>query len=128
MPRLLDALWPIGLLVLGAAVFVRTPAEGPLTTATQFCASPFDETVERLEGCLSRDPSNVGLLTALAVAHERDGRPDAAEAAYRRAVALDPRDGELHRRLAALLAARGDAAGAHEHAAIADRWQPGRSR
>jgi len=126
MSQTLEIGWPIIVLIVGAAVF-RVPP-GPETPAATFCASPFSETAQRIEECLTHDPSNVGLLTALAVTYEKTGRTDAAEAAYRRAIAVDPRDGELHRRLATLFSGRGDAVGGHENAAIANRWQPGRGR
>jgi Tfp pilus assembly protein PilF len=77
-----------------------------------------------LERCLALDPGDIGLLTDLGAAYESRS-PDRAEEIYRRALALDPRNGEIHVRLGRLLLARGDRAGAKAEGEAALRWQPG---
>ncbi len=81
-----------------------------------------------LEACVAHDPTNVALLTDLAAGYESSGRIDLAEGAYRRALTIDPKDGDLHVRLGELLLKRGDRSGAHAEAESALRWHPASAR
>ena len=60
--------------------------------------------------------------------YEADRRPDRAEALYRLALTIDPKDADLHLRLGRLMLGRGDAAGAARAAHAALAMQPGSSR
>ena len=81
-----------------------------------------------LEACAAHDPANVALLTDLAAGYEASGRIDLAEGAYRRALTIDAKDGDLHVRLGELLLKRGDRSGAHAEAESALRWHPASAR
>ena len=118
--------WPGLLLGLFLATF-RPSADGsPGAAASPPCeddAPPGD--LAGLERCLALDPEDVVLMTELGAAYESSGRADLAEGVYRRALAIDPRDGEVHVRLGRLLLARGDRAAAKTEGEAALRWQPG---
>ena len=74
------------------------------------------------------DPTEVEVLADLGDAQVKNGRADLAERAYRQALALDPRDGDVHVRLGEVLLARGDLVDAHAEAESALRWHPGSAR
>jgi len=118
--------WPGILLAFFVATF-RPSAGG----ATDDAVSPGCEdhapprAVEALERCLAVDPGDVGLMTDLGAAYESAGRVDLAERTYRKALTIDPRDGQVHVRLGRILLARGDRAGARTEGEAALRWQPG---
>jgi Flp pilus assembly protein TadD len=77
-----------------------------------------------LEQCLARNPTDVEVLIDLGIAYQAVARPDRAEAAYRRAIASDPRSADAHIGLGWLLLARHDGAGARQEAAEAARIRP----
>jgi tetratricopeptide (TPR) repeat protein len=85
-----------------------------------------EEAIAALERCLTVATTDVELIADLAGAYELANRPGDAEAAYARALAIDPEYADVHTRLAALLLKRGDAARARSHAEIALRLQPNR--
>ena len=131
--RILTLAWPIVLLAIFIATFRRTPTEAASTADAITCDSSAsshgvqtDGGVElpMLERCVTLDPTNVELLLDLGAAYETSGRWDQAEAIYRRAIAVDPRDGGLHVRLGAVLLRRGDDSGARTEAQLALRWHP----
>jgi len=70
------------------------------------------------------DATDIQRLVETADGYQAQGRTDLAEAAYRRALSVDPRDGDVHVRLGELLLRRGDRAGAHTEAESALRWHP----
>jgi tetratricopeptide (TPR) repeat protein len=76
----------------------------------------------------TRDSRDVQQLTDLGERYEAEGRGDLAEAAYRRALTIDARDGDVHVRLGELLLKRGNRAGALAEAEEALRWHPGGAR
>jgi Flp pilus assembly protein TadD len=118
--------WPGILLVLFVATFRPSADIRADEAAIPSCedgALPRDAAA--VQRCLALDPGDVGLLTDLGAAYESEGRSDRAEEIYRRALGLDPRDGEVHLRLGRLLLARGDRAGAKTEGEAALRWQPG---
>jgi len=102
--------WPFALLVLFLGAFRRTPQDASAAPAADV------------------DPTDVAVLTDRGDAYLKNGRVDLAEEAYRRALALDPRDGDVHVRLGELLLARGDRGGASAEAASALRWHPASTR
>ena len=117
--------WP-GILL---AVFVGTFRPSADATADSAAVPPCEDAAPQrdaaaLERCLALDPGDVGLLTDLGAAYESESA-DRAEQIYRRALALDPRNGEVHVRLGRLLLARGNRAGAKAEGEAALRWQPG---
>lgn len=122
--RTVDVIWAVALLAAFVGMFRRAPQPEPTgTIGAEPCTGSAD--LGALERCLEADPANVELLTDLGDAYARLGRRDLAEAAYRRGLAVDPRDGDLHLRLADLLLERGDALDARGEAREALRWQPG---
>lgn len=102
--------WPLALLVLFLGTFRRAPPDASAAQAGDV------------------DPADVAVLTDLGDAHLKDGRVDLAEQAYRRALAVDPRDGDVHVRLGELLLERGDRVGASAEAESALRWHPASTR
>ncbi len=93
----------------------RPPAEGP-------------EAMNELERCSAVVPLDVELLADLGAAYESAGRPHDAEKTYRNVLALDPDYADVRVRLAAILLTRGAAPEAREHAELALRIQPNRTR
>lgn len=78
--------------------------------------------IEELQARLALYPS-AGILVNLGVARQRRGEEEAARRAFEEALRIEPRLVQAHANLAALLLARGDAAGAipHYEAALAQR-------
>jgi Flp pilus assembly protein TadD len=70
------------------------------------------------------DSTDIQRLIEIADGYQAQGRADLAEAAYRSALTVDPRDGDVHVRLGELLLKRGDRTGAHAEAESALRWHP----
>ena len=101
---------PLALLVLFVGTFRRVPNEASAARAAEL------------------DQTDVAALTDRGDTYLKDGRADLAEQAYRRALAVDPRDGDVHARLGDLLLQRGDRSGAHAEAESALRWHPGSAR
>ena len=107
--RALSVLWPLVLLLVFLGTFRRTE-DGVATPR-----DPLDST-------------DVQKLTDLGDRYGAGGQRERAEAAYRRALDVDPRDGDIHVRLGELLWQRGGRAGAHAEAEAALRWHPGSAR
>lgn len=125
--RSLGALWPLALLLVYLATF-RPTAGGPVASGgTDACESVPGADIARLERCLELQADDVGVLTALGAAYDASGFADRAEALYRRAIAVDPHDADLHVRLGELLLKRGDARAARAEGQLALTWQPGRA-
>ena len=78
-----------------------------------------------LERCASADPEDPGIARDLADAYEGRQQWLVAEQWYRRALAIDADDADVHVRLGRLLLRRHDADGALGHAADAMKTQPG---
>jgi hypothetical protein len=78
-----------------------------------------------LEQCLALYPADVELLADLAAVYAGTA-PARAEAALRRAIAVDDANGELRLRLGRMLLERGASAEAAEQAALGLRVQPNR--
>ena len=105
--------WPFVLLlaflllirVLPAATRPAAPDSdcGPRPART----STHSASVDVMERCLALRPDDVELMIDLATAYEVSNRLDSAEALYRRALAVDPVDGDLRRRLDAVATKRG---------------------
>ena len=124
--RAVASAWPILLLALFLGTFRRSAEHAADAEASAACeddALPGDAAA--LEQCVALDPGDVGAWSGLGAAYEAAGRGDRAEDAYRRALAIDPRDGDVHVRLGRLLLARGDRAGARGEGEAALTWQPG---
>jgi Flp pilus assembly protein TadD len=64
-------------------------------------------------------------MIALGAAYESAGRLRDAERLYRRALAVDPRDGDVHLRLGEVLLRLGDGRAARSEAEAAAARQPG---
>ena len=101
---------PLALLALFVGTFRRVPHESSAARAAKL------------------DQTDVAVLADRGDAYLKQGRADLAEAAYRKALAVDPRDGDVHARLGDLLLQRGDRTGAHAEAESALRWHPGNAR
>ena len=85
------------------------------------------QSVPELERCAAAVPDDAELHADLGAAYEAAARPQDAERAFRRAIAIAPDYADAHVRLAMLLAARGANDEAREHAATALKIQPNRS-
>src|SRR5262249_20179440 len=116
MRRLAQAVWPLAVLTIFLATFRRGAPEAAADAGGAPCDPHGDSrttgAVARLERCLALDPGDVESMIALGDAFETASRTDRAEALYRRALDVEPRDARLHVRLGRLLLARGDAAAA----------------
>ena len=123
--RWIDAVWPAALLVCFLATFRTTERESAPDPVTSHCAGPHASDVATLEQCLALDPQNVELMTDLGDQYVALHATDRAEEWYRRALAIDPHDGDVHLRLGELLLMRGDAAAALNEAEAALAVQPG---
>jgi cytochrome c-type biogenesis protein CcmH/NrfG len=122
----LAAAWVV---VLAAFLGFRARAGSDRDSIAAFAcevAPPTD--LDGLEWCLAQSPRDVELLLDLGAEYDRAGRPDAAEAAYRKASDTDPFDAEPHMRLASVRLQRGDRAGAREPAARAVALRPNDAR
>jgi Flp pilus assembly protein TadD len=125
-------LWPAALLAAYLGTFRRTalaPRDEPDAVDCERSSqdAAFTNDIALFERCLTRDPTNVELMTDLGAAYAASGAPGRAEATYRRALAVDPRDGDLHVRLGEILLKRGELASARAEAEAALRWRPNAS-
>jgi cytochrome c-type biogenesis protein CcmH/NrfG len=125
MRRWIDALWPLALLVVFLGTFRRTGDESGRDQASPNCEEARASDIATLEQCLELDPRNVELITVIGDHHVASGATDRAETMYRRALSIDPRDGDVHLRLGELLLTRGDAAAARTEGEAALTSQPG---
>jgi len=125
MRHWIDALWPAALLVLFLGTFRTTERESVYDQASTNCDASRTSDVGTLERCLAVDGQNIELMTDLGDQYSMSGNTDRAELMYRRALAIDPHDGDVHLRLGELLLARGDAAAARAAGEAALASQPG---
>lgn len=123
--RPIDALWPLAMLVVFLGTFRQTADEAMRDEQSLMCDEPHSSDLDTLERCLTLDPRDVELLTDIGGQYATLGATDRAETMYRRALAIDPHDGDVHLRLGELLLARGDAAAARKEAEAALASQPG---
>jgi cytochrome c-type biogenesis protein CcmH/NrfG len=119
--------WSFALLGIFLGTFRQTADRERNAAAASCDPDRLPQDIPGLERCVALDPGDAGLLTGLGDAYQSAGRADRAEETYRRALGLDPRNGDLHVRLGRLLLARGDRSGARTEGAAALRWQPGRA-
>ncbi len=91
------------------------------------CGVPSSD-VSVMERCLATHPDDVETMIDLGRAYEAAHQAERAEAVYRRALAVDPLDADVHLLLGSLLLERGDASGAAHEADLALRTQPGSRR
>jgi tetratricopeptide (TPR) repeat protein len=122
--RWIDAGWPAALLLLFVGTF-RTAGSDPARDIEASICEAAALDVAALERCLALDPGNAELMTDLGDEYLHTGNSAGAETMYRRALAVDARDGDTHLRLGELLLARGDAAAARAEGKAALEVQPG---
>jgi tetratricopeptide (TPR) repeat protein len=125
MRRWIDALWPAALLVLFLVTFRTRERESAHDETTATCDPLRTSDIGTLERCLALDTQNVELMTDIGDQYAMSGSTDRAEAMYRRALAIDARDGDVQLRLGELLLKRGDAAAARAAGEAALASQPG---
>ena len=131
MSAIARAMWPLALLVLFLGTFRRTGHDSSSQHRAVECnesGRPATADTALLEHCVSVDPTDVARLADLGDTYASRGRGDLAEDAYRRALVVDPRDGDVHARLGELLLKRGDRPGAHAEAELALRWHHASAR
>jgi uncharacterized protein HemY len=123
----LRVLRPLGLLALFLVVIRGLPQQAAPSVPPIACdpAPPSRPDRPTLERCLEQHPDDVELMLELGRALERAQEWEGAEALYRRALAVDPDDGDAHLRLGELLLRRGDPAGAAREGSVALRTMPG---
>jgi len=86
--------------ILGVVLAVNRSQSGDEASAdTVRCDVDPPRDIGGLEACLARSPRDVELMLDLAAAYDAAGRRDDARAQYGRAIAIDPRDADLRRRL-----------------------------
>jgi Flp pilus assembly protein TadD len=122
---LVAAMWPAALLLVFLVTFRRTSGDASVEPSAPGCDDVRAATLAALEQCLALDSRQVEVLGAIGDIHRSSGAGDRAEAMYRRALAIDPQDGEVRLRLAGLLLARGDLEGARLEAEAALGSEPG---
>ena len=87
-------------IVSAVAILSRTAPSGTGSSAESVrCELDPPADIAGLEACLARSPRDVQLLVDLGVAYLKAGQTDEARASYQRALDVDPRDGDLQRRL-----------------------------
>ena len=94
--------WHGGSLVLFIVVVRFLPALTSPAAASDDCERVRRSDAAGMERCLALRPDDVELMIDLADGYRQAGDRDRAEDLYRRALAVDPGDGELRRRLDAL--------------------------
>ena len=128
--RFLQAAWPLVLLALFVLVLrestdtgsAGTPGAGPRLAD---CDPPARTERAVLERCFALLPGDVELMLDLGAAYESASRWSDAERVYRRALAVDARDGDVHLSLGRVLLAEGDAAAARREGETVLTLQPG---
>jgi thioredoxin-like negative regulator of GroEL len=118
-------LWPLALLVVFLATFRRGGDESGGDHAPPDCEDARVSDITTVERCLELDPLNVELIADAGDEYFSAGDSDRAETLYRRALSIDPHDGDVHLRLGELLMMRGDAAAAQTHGEAALASRPG---
>ena len=122
---------PAGALcILSVALPVALPT-APSGVSAAECIAIVDQPAKphedaTLERCTALYPKDVELLADLGARYEARGEAANAEAAYARALTIDPGYAELRLRLGRLLLKRGAAADARSQAEAALRVQPNR--
>ena len=131
MNQIARVMWPLVMLIVFGLAFqgtVRSAFTGRgLSQAGGWLeceATPKDD-VRVLERCLTLEPTDIELTLDLGSEYEAGGRWEDAERLYRRALEVDPLDGDLHLGLARLLVRRGDLAAARAEGEAALASQPG---
>ena len=81
-----------------------------------------------LERCLALQPRDIEIMLDLGALYEANAAFERAEALYRRALAVDTKDSDVHVRLGHLLLRRGDRAAAAEEARSALMYHPRSAR
>jgi Flp pilus assembly protein TadD len=126
--RWTSLLWPLILLAIFVGTFRRANSIEKAGAVIEGCdtlpAQPAAAAITHYERCLTLDPADAELLTALGRAYASQERVVEAEATYRRALTIDPHNSDLHVLVGELLLVRGDRAGARREAADALRWRP----
>jgi cytochrome c-type biogenesis protein CcmH/NrfG len=124
----MQAVFRLAYALVAVAAFVlvnRSTAGGDAASAEAVrCEFEPPRDVAGLEACYARAPFDVELLLDLGAAYEADGRAADAQARYRRATEIDPRDAAVWLRLAESLNRAGDADGARRAAATASALRP----
>ena len=123
-PRVLR---PLGLLVLFVAAIRGLPEQTRPEAPDVSCdlTTPTARDKATLERCLELEPDDVEVMMDLGRTHESAEEWERAEALYRRALEVDPHDGDAHLRLGEMLLRRGDAVGAAREGQAALKTQPG---
>jgi tetratricopeptide (TPR) repeat protein len=126
-------LFPLLILVLFAIVLPAPPPDASRGMTDQECVTladtpihPEPDVMPRLERCARLYPDDAELAGDLAFAYEAAGDPVRAEAAYKRALSIDPGYADLRLRLGYLLLRRGAALEAAREAEAALHIQPNR--
>ena len=123
----LRVLRPLGLLALFVIVIRGLPDRPRPAAPDAGCDAAASGTADpaTLERCLEIHPEDVELMMDLGAAREKAQQLDQAEALYRRALEVDPDDGDAHLRLGEMLLRRGDKAGAEREGVAALKVLPG---
>jgi predicted Zn-dependent protease len=122
--RLRSAASPLGLLILFAAVVRFLPGLAQPRVAQEDCETLTHASVKTLERCRAQRPDDVELLLMMGDRLEQSNEPKAAAAIYGEAARVDPRDAEVHLRLASVLLETGNAQDAAAQAQLALEIQP----
>jgi tetratricopeptide (TPR) repeat protein len=122
--RLLDVAWPLALLVIFLSTFRGSTTPTGRNDSVD-CESPDTLDTATLERCLMLHPRHATAMAELGDRYARARDSERAETMYRRAIAVDPRDGEVRLRLGELLLRRGDVSGSLAEAEAALATLPG---
>jgi hypothetical protein len=124
--RWLRLIWPAVLLLVFVTSLRGLSERAHPAVPSVDCDRLTSGDLATLEQCVAMRPSDLDLLTDAGAAYEHAERWEQAEDVYRRAMAIDPQDGDVRVRLGEVLLRRGDVDGARLQAAAAVAVQPGR--
>ena len=122
----LRAIWPVALLLVFFTTIRGLSDQAAPAEAAIDCDRVAAGDVAALERCLALHPDDVEVMSDLGAVYETLDRWERAEAVYRRALTIDPQDGDVHVRLGVLLLRRADFEGAAREGHAALFLQPAR--
>jgi Flp pilus assembly protein TadD len=122
--RLRSAASPLGLLLLVAALVRFLPGAVQPRAVQEDCGTLAQASLETLSRCRAQRPDDVELLLTLGDRLEQAHESKLAASAYADAALVDPRDGDVHLRLARNLLEAGNARDAAAEARLALQIQP----
>jgi cytochrome c-type biogenesis protein CcmH/NrfG len=123
--RVVQAAWPVALLMLFVLVFNGQASRPQHPESAAECVTASTTDIAVLERCLTVQPDDIELMIDLAHRYSSSGRWTDAVRVYRRAQTVDPDDGDVHVLLGQALLKLDDVEGARREGEAAVAVQPG---